>query len=67
MRILRLLNSIGISGQGANLWLRYADLNPAETSRNFIRRFYDVSGDLYEVFGSRNEARQFLGELTIKF
>ena len=51
----------------ANLWLRYADLNPAETSRNFIRRFYDVSGDLYEVFGSRNEARQFLGELTIKF
>ena len=50
-----------------NLWLRYADLNPAETSRNFIRRFYDVSGDLYEVFGSRNQARQFLGELTIKF
>ena len=51
----------------ANLWLRYADLNPAETSRNFVRRFYDVSGDLYEVFGSRNEARQFIGELTIKF
>ena len=50
-----------------NLWFRYADLNPAETSRNFIRRFYDVSGDLYEVFGSRNQARQFLGELTIKF
>lgn len=51
----------------ANLWFRYADLNPAETSRNFIRKFYDVSGDLYEVFGSRNQARQFLGELTIKF
>lgn len=50
-----------------NLWIRYADLNPAETSRNFVRRFYDVSGDLYEVFGSRNEAQQFLGELTIKF
>lgn len=50
-----------------NLWLRYANLNPAETSRNFIRRFYDVSGDLYEVFGSRNQARQFLGEFTIKF
>ena len=50
-----------------NLWLRYANLNPAETSRNFVRRFYDVSGDLYEVFGSRNEARQFIGELTIKF
>jgi DNA-binding beta-propeller fold protein YncE len=50
-----------------NLWLRYADLNPAETSRNFIREFYDVSGDLYEVFGSRNQARQFLGEFTIKF
>ena len=54
-------------GSRTNLWLRYADLNPAETSRNFIRRFYDVSGDLYEVFGSRNQARQFLGELTIKF
>ena len=50
-----------------NFWFRYADLNPAETSRNFVRRFYDVSGDLYEVFGSRNQARQFLGELTIKF
>lgn len=50
-----------------NLWLRYANLNPAETSRNFIRKFYDVSGDLYEVFGSRNEAQQFLGEFTIKF
>ena len=50
-----------------NLWFRYAHLNPAETSRNFIRRFYDVSGDLYEVFGSRNEAQQFLGEFTIKF
>lgn len=50
-----------------NLWFRYADLNPADTSRNFVRRFYDVSGDLYEVFGSRNQARQFLGELTIKF
>ncbi len=50
-----------------NLWLRYADLNPAETSRNFVRRFYDVSGDLYEVFGSRNQARQFLSEFTIKF
>lgn len=50
-----------------NLWFRYADLNPAETSRNFIRRFYDVSGDLYEVFGSRNQARQFLGEFIIKF
>ncbi len=54
-------------GARTNLWLRYADLNPAETSRNFIRRFYEVSGDLYEVFGSRNESRQFLGELTIKF
>ena len=50
-----------------NFWFRYANLNPAETSRNFVRRFYDVSGDLYEVFGSRNQARQFLGELTIKF
>ncbi len=51
----------------ANLWLEYADLNPAQTSRNYVRRFYDVSGDLYEVFGSRNQAKRFLGELTIKF
>ncbi len=50
-----------------NFWFRYADLNPAETSRNYVRRFYDVGGDLYEVFGSRNQARQFLSELTIKF
>ncbi len=51
----------------ANLWLEYSDFNPAETSRNFVRRFYDVSGDLYEVFGSRNQKKQFLGELSIKF
>jgi sugar lactone lactonase YvrE len=51
----------------ANLWLEYSDLNPAQTSRNYIRRFFDVSGDRYEVFGSRNQAKQFLGELTIKF
>jgi hypothetical protein len=50
-----------------NLWLEYTDLNPAETSANYVRRFFDVSGDLYEVFGSRNQAKQFLGELTIKF
>ena len=50
-----------------NLWLEYTDLNPANTSRNYIRRFFDVSGDLYEVFGSRNRAKQFLGELSIKF
>ena len=51
----------------ANLWFEYADLNPAQTSRNFIRRYFDVSGDLYEVFGSRNEVRQITGELTVKF
>ena len=50
-----------------NLWLEYTDLNPAETSRNFVRRFFDASGNLYEVFGSRNRAQQFVGELTIKF
>ncbi|MCZ6678264.1 MAG: 6-bladed beta-propeller [Candidatus Poribacteria bacterium] len=50
-----------------NLWLEYSDLNPAQTSRNFVRRFTDVDGNLFEVFGSRNEAKQFLGELTIKF
>ena len=51
----------------ANLWLEYADLNPAQTSRNFVRRYFDVSGDLYQVFGSRNEAKKFTGELTVKF
>ena len=50
-----------------NLWLEYTDLNPANTSRNFVRRYFDASGDLYEVFGSRNRARQFVGELTVKF
>jgi hypothetical protein len=50
-----------------NLWLEYTDLNPAETSRNFVRRYFDASGNLYEVFGSRNQAKQFVGELTIKF
>ena len=50
-----------------NLWLEYTDLNPADTSRNFERRYFDASGNLYEVFASRNRARQFVGELTIKF
>ena len=50
-----------------NLWLEYTDLNPAGTSRNFVRRYFDASGNLYEVFGSRNRAKQFVGELTVKF
>ena len=51
----------------ANLWMEYANFNPADTSRNFVRRYFDVSGDLYEVFGSRNEMKKLSGELTIKF
>lgn len=51
----------------ANLWMEYANFNPADTSRNFVRRYFDVSGDLYEVFGSRNEMKKLAGELTIKF
>lgn len=51
----------------ANLWMEYANFNPADTSRNFVRRYFDVSGDLYEVFGSRNEMKKLTGELTIKF
>ena len=50
-----------------NLWLEYTDLNPANTSRNFVRRYFDASGNLYEVFASSNRARQFVGELTLKF
>ena len=50
-----------------NLWLEYSDLNPADTSRNYTRRYFDVSGDLYEVFATRNQRKQFLGELSIKF
>ncbi|MDE0297304.1 MAG: hypothetical protein OXN17_01560 [Candidatus Poribacteria bacterium] len=51
----------------ANLWMEYANFNPADTSRNYVRRYFDVSGDLYEVFGSRNEMKKLAGELTIKF
>ena len=51
----------------ANLWMEYANFNPADTSRNFVRRYFDVSGDLYEVFGSRNEMKKLTGELTVKF
>ena len=50
-----------------NLWLEYSDLNPADISRNYTRRYFDVSGDLYEVFATRNQRKQFLGELSIKF
>ena len=62
--------SIGLNWDilsSANLWVEYANLNPADTSRNFVRRYFDVSGDLYEVFGSRNEMKKLAGELTIKF
>jgi len=51
----------------ANLSVEYLDLNPNYTSRNFTREYYDVSGDLYEVYRSQNRARILAGELNIKF
>ena len=51
----------------ANLSFEYLDLNPNYTSRNFTREYYDVSGDLYEVYKSQNKARTLTGELNIKF
>jgi hypothetical protein len=51
----------------ANLSFEYLDLNPNYTSRNFTREYYDVSGDLYEVYRSQNKARILAGELNIKF
>ncbi|MBM3242823.1 hypothetical protein FJZ31_41715 [Candidatus Poribacteria bacterium] len=51
----------------ANLSFEYLDLNPNYTSRNFTREYYDVSGNLYEVYRSQNKARILAGELNIKF
>jgi len=51
----------------ANLSFEYLDLNPNYTSRNFTRKYYDVSGDLYEVYRSQNKSRILAGELNIKF
>jgi hypothetical protein len=51
----------------ANLSFEYLSLNPNYTSRNFIRRYYDVSGELYEVYKSYNKARILASEFNIKF
>lgn len=51
----------------ANLSVEYLNLDPNYTSRNFTRKYWDVSGDLYEVFRSQNRASILAGELNIKF
>jgi len=51
----------------ANLSVEYLNLDPNYTSRNFTRKYWDVSGDLYEVFKSQNRASILAGELNIKF
>lgn len=50
-----------------NLSFEYLDQNPDITSHNWTREYYDVSGDLYEVFSSGNRSRRFIGELRIAF
>lgn len=50
-----------------NLRLEYQRLNPAYTSRNYTRRFYDVSGDLYEVMRSGNSSSILSGEIRVRF
>lgn len=50
-----------------NLSFEYLDQDPDITSHNWTREYYDVSGDLYEVFSSRNRSRRYIGELRISF
>jgi hypothetical protein len=50
-----------------NFGVGYAEDNPAYTSRNFVREYFDVTGDKYQVFASRNKKRSFKSNLTIRF
>ena len=50
-----------------NLGVMYAEDNPAYTSRNFVREYFDVTGDKYQVFASRNKKKSFISSLLIKF
>jgi DNA-binding beta-propeller fold protein YncE len=50
-----------------NLNLEYIRLNPGQTSRNYTRRYYDVSGDLFEVMRSQNASSIYRGEIRLKF
>jgi len=51
----------------ANLSVEYLNLDPNYTGSNFTRKYWDISGDLYEVFRSENRASILTGELNIKF
>ncbi|MCD6505123.1 hypothetical protein J7M22_00730 [Candidatus Poribacteria bacterium] len=50
-----------------NLNLEYIRLNPGQTSRNYTRRYYDVSGDLFEVLRSQNASSIYSGRIRLKF
>lgn len=51
----------------ANLAFEYLNLDPNYTSRNFTREYYDVAGNLYQLYRSQNKASIWVGELNIKF
>ncbi|GIX07057.1 MAG: hypothetical protein KatS3mg115_1460 [Candidatus Poribacteria bacterium] len=53
--------------RNANLRLEYQDFNPSDTNRNYIREFYDLQGNLYQIIRSQNRSKTFVGELNIKF
>ena len=50
-----------------NLNLEYIRLNPGQTSRNYTRRYYDVSGDLFQVLRSQNASSIYSGRIRLKF
>jgi len=50
-----------------NFSFEYQDQDPDITSHNWTREYYDVSGNLYEVFSTRNRSRRFIGELRVSF
>ncbi len=53
--------------RNAHLLVQYYDYNPSETSRNYIRQFYDLEGNLYQVLRTENQSTVYVGELNIKF
>ena len=50
-----------------NFGVMYAEDNPAYNSRNYVREYFDVTGDKYQVFASRNKKKSFMSSLLIKF
>ncbi|MDA1190598.1 MAG: NHL repeat-containing protein [Candidatus Poribacteria bacterium] len=50
-----------------NLLLQYNIYDPAETSRNYTRSFFDLEGNLYQVLRTENQSKKVKGELNIRF